>query len=187
MAMGLEPPEDRRTGGDRRKKARRRFDHWYTSLYMHLPALFTLVFALLLTVIAVVAVLSVSVLRTVEETESAANRANAAAVTAHTNTQRLRRAALGACERIQRLRDDVNAQANNQYDVIQAAAAVAQTREARTLYANFLKATPYSPPTDCQRAVDQPLTYKPPPLVSFAQVDKCYEPPKNVRIGMPCP
>lgn len=147
-----------------------------------------LVPVLALAVVALLAICGVLSFITFSTVREARSTARAAAE----NTARLQRVvgrldvgAVVQCQRVQRLRDDVNAQANNQFDVIKVAARVAPSGPARELYRVFLDSTPYSPPTNCREARTRPLSYKAPPLIPFASVDPCYS-AKNPRPRPPC-
>lgn len=142
--------------------------------------------------LAICSVLSFISITTANTARHNTNGLNSIVKRLDVNTRRLNaivhRLDVGAvvqCQRVQRLRDDVNAQANNQFDVIKVAARASPTGAARELYRAFLAATPYSPPTDCRQASSDPLGYRAPPVVMFAKVDACYS-AKNNRPIPPC-
>jgi hypothetical protein len=118
-------------------------------------------------------VLSVVASTTARDAQKAARDAKSAARIARANTDRIDAAVRGGCERLQRLRDDVNVQGDGQYDVIRLASGRVPEPFA-TLYRRIARETSYSPPTDCAAASDHPLTYKPPPLIPWSQIDKCF-------------
>jgi hypothetical protein len=126
---------------------------------------------LLLAICSVLSVIGFSVAR---DAKRAASDAKHAAAQARKNADRIDAAVLGGCDRLQRLRDDVNVQADGQYDVIKLASSRVPEPFA-TLYRRIARETSYSPPTDCAAASSRPLTYKPPPLIPWSQINSCFD------------
>lgn len=96
--------------------------------------------------------------------------------------QQLRDGAFGECRRIQILRDDLNNFEGTVYVFVDAAykaraAAYASTgdpsdRKAAHAYRILLRAVQYIPPTNCNAAVDHPLSYTPPAPIPYPDAIK---------------
>lgn len=86
------------------------------------------------------------------------------------NADKITLGQLGLCRRLQHERDDRNRDSAVIYVVLQAVADNARTQNARE-YARLARLPVYRPPTQCDRAVRDPLHYKPPDRVPFADVD----------------
>lgn len=167
--------------GERRRRApgRRRIDKVFERI---LPVVIAFMFVLII----IVGVLSVAGLKATSTIKASQKTADAARAQSQRNTDRLNAAILGSCQRLQLVRDDLNKQASAQYRTLGLVVRTTPPGVFRDLFKEIVRSTEYLPPTDCDRAVRQPQSYRPPAPVPFALVAPCFT-VGNPRVPVPCP
>jgi hypothetical protein len=133
-----------------------------------------LVFSLL--AVAIAAVVGVVVVDSAKRAVTAADRSAEALATADKADAQLREAELAACRRVQVLRTQANGQALIIYVVLRAAArgntgpeATPQERRSAREFIRFTDRLTFTPPTDCDVAVRDPLGYRPHRSIRFSE------------------
>jgi hypothetical protein len=104
----------------------------------------------------------------------ATSKATQAAENANRATARLDGAVRGSCERLQTERERSNVEEATIFLVLDAAARTSPSRRAQAVYQTQAAATAWSPPANCNRAVNDPQHYKPPPPIPFAKLPAGY-------------
>lgn len=123
--------------------------------------------ALAIVLMIVALALSVSSLLALDNLRADEDRLEAAQSQAHQNQARIVEQSLRQCERVQRLRDSVNFLNGTVYRVLKSASASNST--AREQYREIIARVQYLPPTNCEAAVAQPKTYRPPAPIPYRE------------------
>lgn len=127
------------------------------------------VVALFIAVLIVGGVAAFSVSRSTEHASTAAEKATAALGAARAATDRLHAAAFGSCRRLQLERERINADNATIWLVLRQARETAPPK-GRPALQRLARATTYGPPANCQKAVDNPASYRAPPPISYTKL-----------------
>jgi uncharacterized membrane protein len=104
----------------------------------------------------------------------ATTKATLAAENANRATTRLDGAVVGSCQRLQAERERSNVEEATIFLVLGAASRASSNLRARKVYAEQAAATAWSPPANCDRAVNDPRHYRPPPPIPFVKLPAGY-------------
>lgn len=179
-----DPPDERRRGIGRRQQDKLRVVQAREGHAARLKrgatldALLPVGIAAVLVLLVVNAVMSVAVLRHQTQLDTAQTELAASAVARDA-------AIVGACERLQLLRDDVNFQASAIYRLLRLTRRMIDDPNGQQLFDEVVRSTLYAPPTDCARAVQNAGSYRSPKPVPFEAVARCFG-PGDIRPVPPC-